>query len=72
VAPRNAADARPPSVSGDPKEAKRAEAQRKLAVMQRLPSELKLRVAKREITLEEALREAGITDDGPAPSDDGR
>ena len=44
----------------DPKEAKRAEAQRKLALMQRLPSELKLRVAKREITLEDALREAGV------------
>ncbi len=44
----------------DPKEAKRAEAQRKLALMQRLPSELKLRVAKREISLEDALREAGI------------
>ena len=44
----------------DPKEAKRAEAQRKLALMQRLPSELKLRVAKREISLEDALREAGM------------
>jgi hypothetical protein len=44
----------------DPKEAKRAEAQRKLALMQRLPSELKLRVAKREISLEDALREAGV------------
>ncbi len=58
--PRSAEDARPASVSGDPKEAKRAEAQRKLAIMQRLPSELKLRVAQREITLEEAMREAGI------------
>ena len=28
--------------------------------MQRLPSELKLRVAKREISLEDALREAGV------------
>jgi hypothetical protein len=44
----------------DPKEAKRAEAQRKLALMQRLPSELKLRVAKRELSLEDALREAGV------------
>jgi 2-oxoglutarate ferredoxin oxidoreductase subunit beta len=44
----------------DPKEAKRREAQRKLALMQRLPSELKLRVAKSEITLEAALREAGV------------
>jgi 2-oxoglutarate ferredoxin oxidoreductase subunit beta len=67
--PLTAEDAAPPSVSAparpaappaDPKEAKRAEAQRKLSVMQRLPSELKLRVAKREITLAEALREAGI------------
>jgi 2-oxoglutarate ferredoxin oxidoreductase subunit beta len=44
----------------DPKEAKRAEAQRKLALMQRLPSDVKLRVAKGEITLADALREAGI------------
>ena len=48
------------SVSTDPKEAKRAEAQRKLALMQQLPSELKLRVAKREISLEDAMREAGV------------
>jgi hypothetical protein len=70
VAPRTAEDARPASVRPpqapttsapvDPKEAKRAEAQRKLALMQRLPSELKLRVAKREISLEDAMREAGI------------
>jgi hypothetical protein len=60
VAPRTAHDARPASVSADPKEAKRAEAQRKLAIMQRLPSELKLRVAKREISLDDAMREAGI------------
>ena len=60
VAPRTADDARPASVSSDPKEAKRAEAQRKLALMQRLPSELKLRVAKREISLEDAMRNAGI------------
>ena len=62
--PRNAADAAPASVSppADPKEAKRAEAQRKAALMQRLPSELKLRVAKREISLEEAMREAGVED----------
>jgi hypothetical protein len=53
--------------SRDPKEAKRAEAQRKLAVMQRLPSELKLRVAKREISLDDAMREAGIdpAEEGP-------
>jgi 2-oxoglutarate ferredoxin oxidoreductase subunit beta len=66
VAPRSPEDARPPSISADPKEAKRAEAQRKLALMQRLPSELKLRVAKREISLEEAMREAGIDPDSLA------
>jgi 2-oxoglutarate/2-oxoacid ferredoxin oxidoreductase subunit beta len=60
VAPRTAEDARPASVSVDPKEAKRAEAQRKLAIMQKLPSELKLRVAQREISLEDAMREAGV------------
>jgi 2-oxoglutarate/2-oxoacid ferredoxin oxidoreductase subunit beta len=60
AAPRTPHDAAPPSAPADPKEAKRAEAQRKLAIMQRLPSELKLRVAKREITLEDAMREAGI------------
>jgi hypothetical protein len=60
--PRTPDDAKPASVSGpiDPKEAKRAEAQRKLALMQRLPSELKLRVARREISLEDAMRQAGI------------
>jgi 2-oxoglutarate ferredoxin oxidoreductase subunit beta len=51
------------SLAEDPKEAKRAEAQRKLALMQRLPSDLKLRVAKREISLEDALREAGLPPD---------
>ena len=63
--PRTAHDAAPASVgpSADPKEAKRAEAQRKLAIMQKLPSELKLRVAKREISLEDAMRDAGITPD---------
>jgi hypothetical protein len=60
AAPQTAHDAAPPSVPGDPKEAKRAEAQRKLALMQRLPSEVKLRMAKGEITLADALREAGI------------
>jgi 2-oxoglutarate/2-oxoacid ferredoxin oxidoreductase subunit beta len=60
--PRTPEDARPASVGpvADPKEAKRAEAQRKLAVMQKLPSDLKLRVAKREISLDEAMREAGV------------
>jgi hypothetical protein len=57
VAPRTADDAVPPPQAAD---ARKAEAQRKLALMQKLPSELKLRVAKRELTLEEALREAGV------------
>ncbi len=62
AAPRTAEDAKPASVTlpADPKEAKRFEAQRKLALMQRLPSDLKLRVAKREITLDDAMREAGL------------
>ena len=53
-------------VATDAREARRAEAQRKLALMQRLPSELKLRVARREIGLEEALKEAGIEPGGSA------
>jgi 2-oxoglutarate ferredoxin oxidoreductase subunit beta len=57
AAPRTAADAAPPV---DAKEAKRAEAQRRLALMNRLDPAVKVRVAKREITLAEALREAGI------------
>jgi 2-oxoglutarate ferredoxin oxidoreductase subunit beta len=66
VAPRTADDAKPASVSSpsagpkEPVDAKKAEAQRKLAIMQRLPSELKLRVAMREISLEDAMREAGV------------
>jgi len=32
--------------------------------MQKLPSELKLRVAKREISLEDAMREAGVDPEG--------
>jgi hypothetical protein len=59
VAPRTADDAKPAAAT-DPKEAKRQEAQRKLAIMQKLPSELKLRVAQREISLEDAMREAGV------------
>jgi hypothetical protein len=58
--PRTAADSAPAVVSTDAREARRVEAQRKLALMQRLPSELKLRVARREISLEDALAEAGI------------
>ncbi len=62
AAPRTASDAAQASGSAslDPKEAKRAEAQRKLALMQRLGPELKMRVARREISLEDAMREAGI------------
>ncbi|HEU5324596.1 MAG TPA: thiamine pyrophosphate-dependent enzyme [Candidatus Limnocylindria bacterium] len=62
AAPRTPEDAAPASVQApaDSREAKRAESQRKLALMQRLPSDLKLRVAKREITLEDAMHEAGI------------
>jgi 2-oxoglutarate ferredoxin oxidoreductase subunit beta len=66
IAPRTAEDAAPASVgppvgeAADPAAAKKAEAQRKLAIMQRLPSELKLRVAKREISLDDAMREAGV------------
>ncbi|HEX6209695.1 MAG TPA: thiamine pyrophosphate-dependent enzyme [Methylomirabilota bacterium] len=51
-------DAAPPDL--DPKERKRLESQRRLAIMQQLPSDLKLRVAQREITLEDAIREAGM------------
>ncbi len=61
VPPGDVEPTAPPSeAAGDAKEAKRAEAQRKLALMQALPSELKLRVAKREISLDDAMREAGI------------
>jgi 2-oxoglutarate ferredoxin oxidoreductase subunit beta len=62
AAPRTVVDAAPASVGppADPKEAKRAEAQRKLALMQRLGPELKMRVARREISLEDAMRETGI------------
>jgi hypothetical protein len=49
-----------PLVSDDEKARKRAEAQKKLALMQRLDPEVKLRVAKGELTLADALREAGI------------
>jgi len=49
-----------PSVSDDEKARKRAEAQKKLALMQRLEPEVKLRVAKGELTLADALRDAGI------------
>ncbi|MGH2489192.1 MAG: thiamine pyrophosphate-dependent enzyme, partial [Candidatus Limnocylindria bacterium] len=47
-------------VSDDEKARKRAEAQKKLALMQRLDPAVKLRVAKGELTLADALRKAGI------------
>ncbi len=49
-----------PSVSDDEKARKRAEAQKKLALMQRLDPAVKLQVAKGELTLADALRAAGI------------
>jgi 2-oxoglutarate ferredoxin oxidoreductase subunit beta len=49
-----------PSVSDDEKARKRVEAQKKLALMQRLDPEVKLQVAKGELTLADALRAAGI------------
>jgi hypothetical protein len=49
-----------PSVSDDEKARKRAESQKKLALMQRLDPEVKLQVAKGEITLADALRAAGL------------
>jgi hypothetical protein len=60
AAPRTAHDAAPPALGADPREAKRAEAQRKLALMQRLDPDTKLRVARGELTLEQALRDAGV------------
>ncbi len=62
--PLSSGDAAPADL--DPKEQRKAESQRKLALMQGLPSELKLRVAKREISLEEALREAGVDPEASA------
>jgi 2-oxoglutarate ferredoxin oxidoreductase subunit beta len=59
--PLAAEDAAPANL--DPKERKRLDSQRRLAIMQRLPSELKMRVAQREITLEDAMREAGMPSD---------
>jgi hypothetical protein len=49
-----------PAVSDDEKARKRAEAQKKLAYMQRLDPAVKLQVAKGELTLADALRAAGI------------
>lgn len=52
-----------PAVDDEEKARRRAESQRKLALMQRLDPEVKLRVAKGELTLADALREAGIDPD---------
>jgi 2-oxoglutarate ferredoxin oxidoreductase subunit beta len=60
------AEARAEGDGADSREARRAESQRKLALMQRLPSEVKLRVAKGEISLPDALREAGIDPEADA------
>jgi 2-oxoglutarate ferredoxin oxidoreductase subunit beta len=49
-----------PSVSDDEKARKRAESQKRLALMQRLDPAVKLQVAKGELTLADALRAAGI------------
>jgi 2-oxoglutarate ferredoxin oxidoreductase subunit beta len=49
-----------PAVSDDEKARRRAESQKRLALMQRLDPAVKLRVAKGELTLADALREAGI------------
>ncbi len=64
--PGEAGATEPPSPGGatepasdDEKAQRRAESQRKAALMAQLPSELKLRVAKREITLDDALHESG-------------
>ena len=49
-----------PAVDDEEKARRRAESQKRLALMQRLDPEVKLRVAKGELTLADALREAGI------------
>jgi 2-oxoglutarate ferredoxin oxidoreductase subunit beta len=59
AAPASAA-AKRPSSSDDEKARKRAESQKRLALMQRLSPEVKLQVAKGEVTLADALRAAGI------------
>ncbi len=55
-----------PAVDDEEKARRRAESQNKLALMQRLDPEVKLRVAKGELTLADALREAGIDPDNIA------
>jgi 2-oxoglutarate ferredoxin oxidoreductase subunit beta len=52
-----------PAVDDEEKARRRAESQKRLALMQRLDAEVKLRVAKGELTLADALREAGIDPD---------
>jgi pyruvate/2-oxoacid:ferredoxin oxidoreductase beta subunit len=49
-----------PAVDDEEKARRRAESQKRLALMQRLDPEVKLRVAKGEMTLADALRAAGI------------
>lgn len=49
-----------PAVDDEEKARRRAESQKRLALMQRLDPEVKLRVAKGELTLADALREARI------------
>jgi hypothetical protein len=62
---RRAASAPEPRAAADDEEKarRRAESQKRLALMNQLDPEVKLRVAKREISLEDALREAGIDPD---------
>lgn len=55
-----------PVVDDEEKARRRAESQKRLALMQRLDPEVKLRVAKGELTLADALLEAGIDADGAA------
>jgi hypothetical protein len=56
------APARPP-VDDEEKARRRAESQKRLALMARLAPEVKLQVAKGEVTLADALRAAGIDPD---------
>ena len=62
TAPAEPARARP-VVDDEEKARRRAESQKRLTIMQRLDPEVKLRVAKGELTLADALREAGIDPD---------
>jgi 2-oxoglutarate/2-oxoacid ferredoxin oxidoreductase subunit beta len=49
-----------PDADDEEKARRRAESQRKLALMNQLSPDVKLKVAMREVSLEDALREAGI------------